>query len=82
LWDASIRAEGRTLIFTHRFKVPLVNMDAFNRGVALEQRTKLDFYCSNPFLKVIKPLLTETIYSIEGERLTSFSFRPTDCPQW
>jgi hypothetical protein len=45
LWDASIRAEGRTLIFIHRFKIPMVNMDAFNRGAAIEQRAKLDMYC-------------------------------------
>jgi len=81
LWDASIRAEGRTLIFIHRFKMPMVNMDSFNRGAAIEQRAKLDMYCSNNFLKIIKPLLTETIYSSEGERLTSFSIGPADCPQ-
>ena len=81
LWDASIRAERRTLVFTHRFKIPVANMDAFNRGAAREQKTKIDFYCSTPFLKVVRPLLTETIYSFEGERLTSFSIGPADCPQ-
>ena len=57
-------------------------MDAFNRGAAVEQKGMFDMYCSNPLLKIIKPLVTETIYNYEGERLTSFSIRPADCPQW
>jgi hypothetical protein len=57
-------------------------MDAFNRGASVEQKAMLDMYCSNDFLKILKPPLTETIYSSQGERLTSFSIGPADCPQW
>jgi hypothetical protein len=36
----------------------------------------------NPFLRDLKVTQANVYYVVEGERLTSFSIGPADCPQW
>ena len=83
-WDVTYRAEGRVLIHTYRSKKPLVGIEAFHRTMAQLQKDALERYCSNEqrFLRDAKATQTYTYYSVEGERLTSFSIGPADCPQW
>jgi hypothetical protein len=81
VWDASIRAEGHTLIFTYKFKRPIVDMADFYRWVSQRQQSSLKDHCSDPGddLKLFKAMETHTFFSVEGERLTSFSISPADC---
>jgi len=83
-WDVSVRAEGRTLIYAFRLKRPIVDMGAFNSFVSQRQKEVLEGHCSDAgwFLRSAKATETHTYYSFEGERLTSFSIGPADCPQW
>ena len=46
IWDASIRAEGHILIFTYKFKTPIVDMADFYRWVAQRQQSSLKDHCS------------------------------------
>jgi hypothetical protein len=85
-YDLSIRAEGRILAFTYRFKKPITNMQNMEKLVDGEQKDDLEFYCAGEkgdgsYLRSLKATLTRTYYSSEGTRLTSFSISPADCPQ-
>ena len=83
-YDVSIRAEGRTLIYTYRVKQPIVDRGAFFRSVGVHQKAVLDDYCSednSSLWKHLKATMTQTYYSSEGEWLTSFSIGPGDCSQ-
>jgi hypothetical protein len=81
VWDISYRAEGRTLLETYRFKKPITD---FYSLVPKLQKLALESYCAhdNPFLRNLKATRASLYYSVEGERLTSFSISPADCPQW
>jgi hypothetical protein len=83
VWDVSVRAEGRALIFSNRFKRP-VDTDVFNRSFSGVQKTMRDIYCADGswLLRSLKATETFTYYSPEGERLTGFSIAPADCQQW
>ena len=83
MWDVSTRAEGRALVFSYRFKRPM-DTDVFNSQVNALQKIMRDTYCADGswLLRSLKATETHTYYSPEGERLTSFSIAPADCPQW
>ena len=84
IWTVSVRAEGRALIYSFRLKRPIVDVGAFNRFVSQRQNERLQGHCSDNgwFLRSVKATETHTYYSLEGERLTSFSVGPADCPKW
>jgi hypothetical protein len=84
IWDLSAKAEGRVFIMKYRFKRPVADLGEFYRGVARYQMHSLKGYCSGDgwLLRDAKASLTHIFYSPEGERLTSFSIGPADCPQW
>ena len=76
----SIRADGRTLIYTYHSKKPITDLGAFYRGINLQQKEVLEAYCSSEDgLRNLR--VTQIYYSLEGERLTSFLISPADCPQ-
>jgi hypothetical protein len=81
-WDASVRAEGRALLFSYHLKKSM-DTNAFNHWVRLDQRFMRDAYCADGsrLLRRLKATKTHTFYSSEGERLLSFSITPADC-QW
>lgn len=83
LWDVSIQSEGRTLKYTYRFK-KLFQIGAFNQFVSRRQKDLYEDRCSDgdEFMIDIKAIETHTYYSVDGERLTSFSIDRSDCPQW
>jgi hypothetical protein len=83
LWDVSVRAEGRMLLYTYRFKKP-INMEAFPLFVSRNQEDALQVHCSDAgwYLRSAKATETHTYYNFKGERLTSFSIGPADCPSW
>ena len=79
-----VRAEGRTLSFTYRFKTP-IDVGAFHSFVSEHQKDVLKAHCSDDddfVLRSVKATETRTFYNLEGERLTSFSISPADCPRW
>jgi hypothetical protein len=82
VWSVSVRAEGRTLIHTYRFKKPMATDEDFYRANSVMQKQLLGVYCSGKYWKErdLKVTETHTLYSSEGERLTSFSIGPADCP--
>jgi hypothetical protein len=83
IWDISVRAEGRALVFGYRFKKP-VKTDVFNRALGGLQKNLRDTYCASGswLLRALKATETVIYYSPEGERLSSFSIAPADCQQW
>jgi hypothetical protein len=85
-WDLSWRAEGRVLSYIWRSKKPIVDMAAFHRWVAQNQKDALQRYCSSDGGRYLREMVRATeiqiFYGSEGERLTSFSIAPADCPQW
>jgi hypothetical protein len=84
IFDVSVGAEGRTLSYTYRFKRPWPNPGAFYRWESEYQKTVLDSHCSDDedfVLRLVKATETHTFYSSVGERLTSFSISPGDCPK-
>ena len=83
-YDVSVRAEGRTLMYTFHLKKPIFDMAGFNRYVNKRQKELFDDRCSddNKFMIHVKAIETHTYYSAEGERLTSFSIDRSGCPQW
>jgi hypothetical protein len=83
LWDVSVRAEGRTLLYEFRFKKP-INMEAFPVFLSRDQKRALQMHCSDAgqLLRRARATETHTYYDFKGERITSFSIGPTDCPQW
>ena len=84
VWDISVRAEGRTLSYTYRFKKP-INLGAFPSFVSERQKDLIKEHCSEDddfVLRSVKATETHTFYSSGGERLTSFSISPADCPRW
>ena len=49
------------------------------------QKDVLKAHCSDDddfVLRSVKATETHTFYNLEGERLTSFSISPADCPRW
>ena len=84
IWDLSAQADGRVLNIKYRFKRPVVDLGEFYRGVARHQKDAVKGYCSGGgwLLRDAKATLTHIFYSFEGERLTSFSISPADCPSW
>ena len=82
--DVSYRAEGRVFFTIYRAKRPLVNVPAFRDGVDRIQKDALASYCSENgrFLRGMKAIETQIFYGLDGERLTSFSIGPADCPKW
>ena len=84
LWDDSVRAEGRTLVFTYRFKRP-IEMGLLHRVVSRWQKHNLEGHCAERtgwYLRGLNATQTHTFYGPEGEWLTSFSIGPADCPKW
>jgi hypothetical protein len=84
-WNLSVRAEGRTLIFNYRANWPILDMRVFHSWVSERQKQALERYCSEDggkFLRSVKAVETHRYFSSLGERLTSFSIGPADCPQW
>jgi hypothetical protein len=61
-----------------REETPIVDMVDFYHWVAQRQQSDLKDHCSAPYddLKAFKAMETHTFYSVEGERLTSYSIRP------
>jgi hypothetical protein len=81
--DVSVMAEGHTLTYTHHFKRPWPDQGAFYRWESEYQKDLLDGHCSNDehfVFRIVKATETHTFYSSGGERLTSFSIGPADCP--
>ena len=81
VFDISVRAEGRTLSFTYRLKVP-IEVSEFYRLANQQQKILYEGRCSKSLMTVLKATETHTFYSAEGERLISFSIDGSDCPQW
>ena len=83
-WDVSYRAEGRVLFHLWRSKRPVVDMAAFRSAVDQIQKDALTRHCSDSSwtLRSMKATETEIFYSVNGERLTSFSIGPADCAKW
>ena len=83
-WTVYVRAEGRTLIYTYRFKEPILDMAAFYRRAAKQEKELFENCCSdsNEFFVDVRASETYTYYSVEGERLTSFSIDRSDCQKW
>ena len=83
LWDVSVRAEGRSLLFSNRFRKPM-DTNYFNSRLNGLQKIMRDAYCAedNWLLRRLKATETFTYYSPDGERLTGFSIAPADCSQW
>ena len=84
VWDISVRAEGRTLSYAYRYKRPIaMGALAFDSFMRERQKDLIKSHCSDDddfVLKMLKATETHTYYSPEGERLTSFSMSPGDCP--
>ena len=83
-WVVSYRAEGRTLFHIYRPAGPGVILPGFRDGVAQIEKDALKRYCSEggEFFRILKATETQIFYSFEGERITSFSVGPADCPKW
>jgi hypothetical protein len=81
VWSVSVRAEGRALIYTYRFKEPID--EGFYRRNSVMQKQLLDWYCSRKYWaeRDFKVTESHTLYSSKGERLISFSIGPADCSQ-
>jgi hypothetical protein len=78
------QADGRTMLCTYRLK-RVVDPETFNRMIKEQQKYYLEGYCSGQEMlafREAKATLSHTLYSSEGERLTSFSVGPGDCQQW
>jgi hypothetical protein len=83
MWDISVQTEGSALVFNNRFRKPM-DANYFNSRVNGLQKIWRDAYCSDGkwLLRSLKTTETYTYYSLEGERLASFSITPADCKQW
>jgi hypothetical protein len=83
LWHVSAHAEGHSLIFEHHFKKP-VDPTGFSRLLAVLQQTSINVECNDQSgsLKRLSATQTFIFYSVDGQRLTSFSTTPADCPGW
>jgi len=77
-WDISIRAEGRTVSYTYRFKGPVD--PEFKNSMGEFRKPFIKGYCANAIQKAAKGTETHTFYNPQGEWLTSFSIGPDDCP--
>jgi hypothetical protein len=85
LWELSVTAEGRTLLYTYHFKRPWPDAAAFHRWLDEYQKGWFTSHCSNRddfVVAKIKATETHAFYSSNGERLTSFSISPADCSKW
>ena len=78
-----MRAEGRTLTYAFYLKRPIVDLAAFYHQVSQRQKELFKDRCSDDdeFMISVKALEAHTYYSVEGERLMSFSIDRADCPQ-
>jgi hypothetical protein len=83
IYDVSLRAQGRTLIYTHHAKKPISDLETFHRQTDEFQKGERDHYCSqhDSLREQLKATMTHTFYNANGEWLTSFSISPTDCPE-
>jgi hypothetical protein len=84
VWSVSVRAEGRALIYTYRYKEPIQTDEGFYyRASSVMQKQLVGDYCSRKWWAQRDFKVTEThiVYSSKGERLISFSISPADCPQ-
>jgi hypothetical protein len=57
-------------------------MGEFHRFLSQHHKQVLETHCDNVFFRLMKATETHTFYSPDGERLTSFSISPADCPSW
>ena len=85
VWSVSVRAEGRALIYTYRFKEPIqaeTDEGLYYRVNSLMQKQLVGDYCSRKWWaeRDFKVTESHTVYSSKGERLTSFSIGPANCP--
>jgi hypothetical protein len=83
IWQISVQTEGRNIHYTYRYKQP-VDIESFDRFVRQHEKDLLKSHCSdkNDFvIKTLKGTETHTYYSVDGERLMSFSISPSDCGQ-
>jgi hypothetical protein len=82
-WDVSVQAEGRALLYSYRFKKPF-NLAAFPLFVSGREKDALQAHCLDAgwFLRTARGTETHIYYDFRGERLTSFSIGPADCPKW
>jgi hypothetical protein len=78
-WDISIQAKGRMLNRSYRFKGPF-DRASFQAFVSEYEKGLFDKRCSDKMLTTLNAFETHTFYSSGGERLTSFSINPADCP--
>lgn len=82
VWNISVRAEGRSLIYTYRLKGPIADAGLFQSGMKANQKAAFEAHCfKNPFFRIMNVTQTHTFYSAEGKWLWSFSISPADCPQ-
>ena len=80
-YELSVSAKGRSLTITHRFKLPIVDMDKFKQFRDMEHSRLRYYYCTAPLKKMLKATETHVFYDSDGGRLTSFSIVPADCPK-
>jgi hypothetical protein len=82
-WNVLVRAEGRSLFYTYRFKKPVAVDERFYSANSTMQKILLGDYCSQKYWKErdLRVTETHTLYSSEGQRLMSFSISPGDCPE-
>jgi hypothetical protein len=82
-WSVSHRAEGRVLFRDYQARIPIADFGWIYRVVPKIEKDARERYCSdNSWLfRAAKTMQTHTFYSVEGERLTSFSIGPADCPR-
>ena len=57
-------------------------MGEFHRFLSQHHKQVLETHCDIVFFRLMKATETHTFYSPDGERLTSFSISPADCPSW
>jgi hypothetical protein len=84
LWKVSVRAEGRSLVYSYRFKNRVAtDTPRFYQANSIMQKQLLGDYCSRKYWdeRGLNVTETHTVYSSEGERLMSFSITPANCPQ-
>ena len=81
IYDTSVTAKGRNLIFKYHYKTPIFDMAVFHRGIMEQQIERSRVRCSDDYLLDIGAMETHQFYSADGEWLTSFVVDRSDCPQ-
>jgi hypothetical protein len=81
-WHLSAHTEGRDLILEYHFKRP-ADPKTFSNTLAIFRKQMVQLECDDQSanLKRLNATQSYVFYAMDGQRLTSFSMTPADCPR-